>query len=129
MYTWYSFKDHTGSARWFAFMNFAVHSLMYSYYAIRSMNVVRIPKSIPFIITCAQLTQMVFGILIIFGSYVEKLSNRRCDQSYENLNLSLLMYASYFVLFVQYFHKSYYGSGKFATVSIANGQEKLKKIE
>lgn len=38
IYTWHAFKDHTAGGRWFIMMNYAVHSFMYTYYALRAMG-------------------------------------------------------------------------------------------
>ena len=38
VYCWYSFSEYTAPARWFVVMNFIVHSIMYSYYALKAMR-------------------------------------------------------------------------------------------
>ena len=38
VYSWYSFTEYASSSRWFVFMNYAVHSTMYSYYACRALR-------------------------------------------------------------------------------------------
>nr|CAD7567629.1 unnamed protein product [Timema californicum] len=38
LYSWFSYTEYTASARWFIVMNYFVHSVMYSYYALRSMG-------------------------------------------------------------------------------------------
>jgi hypothetical protein len=38
IYCWYSFTEYTAPARWFVVMNFVVHSIMYSYYALRAIR-------------------------------------------------------------------------------------------
>lgn len=39
VYCWFSYKDFAASGRWFMSMNYLVHSLMYSYYALKAMRV------------------------------------------------------------------------------------------
>jgi hypothetical protein len=34
-YSWYSYADYISPARWFVVMNYLVHSLMYTYYALK----------------------------------------------------------------------------------------------
>uniref|UniRef100_A0A1B0D5J0 Elongation of very long chain fatty acids protein n=1 Tax=Phlebotomus papatasi TaxID=29031 RepID=A0A1B0D5J0_PHLPP len=60
MYSWFSYTEYTASARWFIVMNYCVHSLMYSYYALRAMRF-HPPRFISMLITTLQLTQMVIG--------------------------------------------------------------------
>ncbi|KAK6620939.1 hypothetical protein RUM43_011238 [Polyplax serrata] len=38
LYSWFSYTEYTSSARWFIVMNYCVHSVMYSYYALKSMG-------------------------------------------------------------------------------------------
>jgi len=35
VYAWYSYSDYIAPARWFVVMNYLVHSLMYTYYAMK----------------------------------------------------------------------------------------------
>jgi len=35
LYSWYSYADYISPARWFVVMNYLVHSVMYSYYALK----------------------------------------------------------------------------------------------
>jgi len=39
IYCWFSYKDFTPPGRWFMSMNYLVHSLMYSYYACKAMQI------------------------------------------------------------------------------------------
>ena len=54
-------------------MNFTVHSLMYSYYALRAMNY-RVPRYVAMIITTLQLSQMVAGCAVNLWAYQVRLS-------------------------------------------------------
>ena len=106
IYTWYSYTDRASSGRWYITMNFAVHSVMYAYYAMRALKY-RAPKWVRMGITMFQLSQMVVGVTI--GIYVYKLkqSNVPCGVSDNNMRLSFLMYFSYFLLFVKFFYDAY----------------------
>ena len=44
-------------------MNYSVHSIMYTYYALKAMRV-RLPKALSIFITSSQIIQMVFGLFI-----------------------------------------------------------------
>jgi len=106
IYCWYSFSEYTAPARWFVVMNFIVHSIMYSYYALRAMRY-RPPKAVAMLITSLQLLQMVVGCTVNFLAYRYKTEGRECRVSDTNLKLSLLMYTSYFVLFARFFYNAY----------------------
>ena len=38
IYAWYSFSEYSAQARWFIVMNYLVHSVMYTYYALKSIK-------------------------------------------------------------------------------------------
>ena len=50
IYTWHAYKEHTASGRWFICMNYAVHALMYTYYALMTLKWFHIPKRL---VTCS----------------------------------------------------------------------------
>ncbi|KAL8593223.1 hypothetical protein ACOMHN_009878 [Nucella lapillus] len=106
IYVWYSYPEHTAPGRWFMVMNYIVHSVMYSYYALRALRY-NIPKWISIIITSLQITQMVIGVSINVMIYQIKGRGEFCQQSFENLRYSSMMYFSYFILFAHFFYTTY----------------------
>ena len=106
IYVWYSYTDHTAPGRWFMVMNYTVHSFMYTYYCLRALRY-RMPQYVNIIITSMQLTQMIIGVSINIWIYQIKGRGQPCQQSYENLKYSSLMYFTYFVLFAQFFYSTY----------------------
>lgn len=132
LYTWYAYKEYTSSARWFIVMNYCVHSLMYTYYALRAMGFFP-PRFIMMLITSLQITQMVIGCLVNYWSYVYLTNNQACHITYLNIKLSTCMYFSYFILFAQFFYKAYFTkSGKKkpssipGTIYTSNQNDKVK---
>merc|ERR1712080_512037 len=107
VYVFYCFSQFTSCARWFMTMNYFVHSLMYTYFALRAMRV-RVPKVVAMIITSLQLLQMVVGCYINYVAFQFKQSGRPCAVSDNNLFYSALMYFSYFVLFARFFYHAYF---------------------
>ena len=120
LYTWYSYSEYTSSARWFIVMNYCVHSLMYSYYALRSMGYSP-PRSFAMVITMCQLTQMIIGCAINIWARQIIHSGQECHISPTNIKLSLTMYFSYFVLFARFFQKVYFGNGKKSKSTTSGG--------
>ncbi|KIH45730.1 GNS1/SUR4 family protein, partial [Ancylostoma duodenale] len=53
----------TAAGRWFIWMNYFVHSIMYTYYAIVSIGI-RLPKRLSMTVTALQTTQMLIGVMI-----------------------------------------------------------------
>lgn len=68
-----------------------------------------IPRPIAMVLTGFQLSQMVVGLVVNFHAYATKLNGDACDISYHHLNMGLVMYASYFLLFAKFFFQAYYG--------------------
>lgn len=106
IYTWYSFIEKAANGRWFICMNFAVHAVMYTYYALRALKF-KVPNQVRMIITLLQLLQMIVGCYINFYVYSIKNSGQFCAITYENIGYSFLMYFSYFVLFAKFFYDAY----------------------
>ncbi|XP_063378954.1 very long chain fatty acid elongase 6 [Cydia fagiglandana] len=107
LYSWFSFTEYTSSARWFVVINYCVHSVMYSYYALVSMGKYP-PKALAMTITALQLTQMIVGFAINVWAYNYITSaTGACGISNFNIKLSMAMYFSYFILFARFFYKAY----------------------
>merc|ERR1712112_75215 len=121
IYVFYCFSQFTSCARWFMVMNYFVHSLMYSYYALRAMKV-KVPRGVAMSITSLQLLQMVVGCVINYLAFQFKRSGAQCGVSDSNLMYSSLMYASYFVLFARFFHNAYFNpSSRKVKEKLVNG--------
>ncbi|CAD5227224.1 unnamed protein product [Bursaphelenchus xylophilus] len=106
IYTWHAYKDHTASGRWFIWMNYGVHALMYSYYALRAAQI-SVPRVGAMTVTVLQIAQMVMGVYIGYRVFNIKSSGRPCQQTDENLYFSFTIYFSYFLLFCHFFYKAY----------------------
>lgn len=111
LYSWFSYTEYTASARWFIVMNYCVHSVMYSYYALRAMGYSP-PRQIAMVITTLQLLQMVVGCAINIWARQLLQSGAECHISEMNVKLSMAMYFSYFVLFARFFYKAYLSGDK-----------------
>ena len=102
-FSWYSYVGFTSTCRWFMVMNYAVHALMYTYYGVRASRI-KVPNVLAMVITTLQLVQMVVGCTVNYIAYTLKRRGVECGVSNTNLQLSLLMYTSYFVLFARLDH-------------------------
>ncbi|ELT90793.1 hypothetical protein CAPTEDRAFT_89921 [Capitella teleta] len=102
----YAYGNIAASGRYFLTLNFCVHAVMYSYYALKSFNV-WIPKNVSMLITFMQLTQMAIGLFVAFKSYEYLGQGRPCSTNYTILFWTVFMYATYFILFANFFYQSY----------------------
>uniref|UniRef100_A0AC35TQY4 Elongation of very long chain fatty acids protein n=1 Tax=Rhabditophanes sp. KR3021 TaxID=114890 RepID=A0AC35TQY4_9BILA len=108
VYTVHAAAEHTASGAIFISMNFFVHSIMYGYYAISSLQLFRMPKYISITITSLQLLQMVIGVsTTLYVYYIKTNLDVPCQQSMANLYLAFLMYLSFGILFAYFFFNAY----------------------
>lgn len=106
LYCWNSYSEQTATGRWYVTMNYSIHSMMYTYYALRAMKF-RIPKWVNIIITSLQILQMFVGTALGFYVLHLKLLGIPVHQTWRNLAMSMLVYISYFALFAHFFYTTY----------------------
>jgi len=106
IYCWFSYPQGIGPGRWYMVMNFVVHSFMYTYYCLRALQYM-FPRWVNMFITSLQLIQMIVGIYVNIASYQVLNEGRACAQNYNNIQLAIMMYFSYFVLFAHFFYSTY----------------------
>jgi len=104
MYCWHSYSVRTSIGLWFIAMNYVVHGIMYSYFFLSQLGPTarRFISKFRTIITFLQLTQMFVGTFVC----VYALSVEGCKANRLNAVFGLIMYASYFYLFLKFFLKS-----------------------
>ena len=122
LFCWHAYGTRSSAGIFFVAINFTVHALMYSYYALMDISSLALmraktaadPKAAaasalalrkalsvaaPFI-TLAQISQMAIGIWVMYCVWLKFSEGSVCHTSRTNWLAGLLMYASYFVLFV-----------------------------
>jgi elongation of very long chain fatty acids protein 6 len=135
LYTWHSYATRSGAGVWFIAMNYTVHAVMYMYFALMNVaserkerasaianekerkkalaDVKRFKGSISTFalpVTLMQISQMFVGITVMALIYRDsELFNgsQKCYVRRSSWFAGLLMYASYFVLFVVFFVNKY----------------------
>jgi elongation of very long chain fatty acids protein 6 len=110
-WVFYTYSELHASGRWFEAMNYTVHAIMYSYYALKALKI-HVPNIVSKLITSIQLVQMIIGCIINTLAYYLKVQNDACAISYEHIMFSLFMYFSYLILFAQFFANSYIFTAK-----------------
>lgn len=111
LYTWLSYAERTGNGRWFIVMNYCVHSVMYTYYALKAMRF-NPPKQLAMVVTSLQIIQMVIGCIINLKTYQLLQNHPDCRLNHLNVQLSIVMYFSYFILFAKFFYTTYFGRAR-----------------
>jgi len=110
LFCWHSYASRVGGAGlWFATMNYGVHSLMYAYFATQTQRPFpSLKKNVrlftnPFL-TAIQITQMVMGLIVLSVGSWRDIFGAGCDYlPKQTAILGVLMYSSYFALFVKLF--------------------------
>lgn len=106
IYSFYTYAQHASGGRWYIVMNFYVHSVMYTYYALRAVRV-RVPSLVRMSVTILQMLQMAVGLVVSVSVYVNKHNGVDCHQTYLNAAAAVFMYGSYLVLFGHFFYQQY----------------------
>ncbi|KAI6659754.1 hypothetical protein LOD99_10687 [Oopsacas minuta] len=107
VYCWYSYAHPTSSGLWFGFMNYIVHFVMYSYYAVRANGHIPIPKIVNKCVTILQLFQMVLGVIFNTITIRAFLKGVTCGTDSFKIQISILIYVSYGALFANFFYQTY----------------------
>ncbi|CAD1469085.1 unnamed protein product, partial [Heterotrigona itama] len=126
LYTWFSYVEDAGYAKWFAFMNCFIHSCMYTYYAFKAMGY-RPPRRLAMMITSIQLSQMFVGsFLTITTYYYVYIAKVECLVTPFNITVATIMYVSYAILFARFFAQAYLSNKSAKNIKNKNGNSKLK---
>ena len=104
LYCWYAGAYETPTGVYFAAMNYAVHSVMYSYYFLAAIN--KTPKWGKFV-TVIQILQMFGGIGVTFSHWYLETRVANCNCHKRTLYAAVLMYCAYLALFLDFFVKRY----------------------
>jgi len=107
LYCWHSNSAGIATGLWFAAMNYSVHSVMYGYFAITATKYRKLISPYAIFITLAQLLQMVVGMFVTIKAVLYQVDGKECHVNRTNSVLGLLMYFSYFVLFLKLFIDNY----------------------
>ncbi|GMR47603.1 hypothetical protein PMAYCL1PPCAC_17798, partial [Pristionchus mayeri] len=122
LYSFYSYPVSPAYNRWGIYLNFVVHSFMYSYYFLRSIRV-PIPGAVAKGITTGQIVQFVLSIVVLVFCFVEYYllkSMGDCTFDVNSFWFAVVMDSTYLALFVNFFLQSYVFKG---------GKDKYKKID
>jgi elongation of very long chain fatty acids protein 6 len=106
VFCWLALQRRTSCGFYFGVVNFFVHSIMYSYYALMIAGFRAVVKIARFI-TALQIFQMVVGMGVIVYVIYAKYHGDVCLTHDAILKLGFAMYFSYFILFGIFYHDKY----------------------
>lgn len=106
IYCWYSYAFPISTGIWFGIINYHVHAIMYAYYAVKASGRSP-PRWVAKTITTVQLSQMFGGIFLNYMAIKALLENKTCRMSAFDIGISIFFYASYAVLFGNFFYWTY----------------------
>ena len=128
IYCWYSYAYPISTGIWFGLVNFAVHSVMYTYYAIKASGRYP-PRWVSKTITTIQLSQMFVGIFINYMGITSLLTGRTCRTSWFDVGISIFFYVSYAILFANFFYWAYiYPKPTRKTDTLTSSTEEMTKV-
>ncbi|KAJ9464169.1 putative fatty acid elongation protein 3 [Diplonema papillatum] len=107
-FSWFAYSIATPTAMLFGTMNYAIHSVMYAYFAVSTYT--RYFSFLRIYITGLQLMQMFVGLFInLYTYYLVRIEQVVCSPSYSDtyFGACFALYASYFVLFAHLFYVNY----------------------
>lgn len=143
VYSWFVFGDMPSTARWMVNMNLFIHTFMYTYFATTAMGY-RFPRPVNVTLTTLQIVQMLFGFYIHIDCLRLKLTEQPCDVSMAVAITGFSLYFLFFMLFLNFFIKTYIIPGSSKVVKDAmksgnkilndlnnnqNGKEVIKKLQ
>ena len=102
LFCWNSALTLSSMAIYFIVMNTFIHSFMYFYFFLQSIDY--LPVWFPgWIITSMQIMQMFLGCLIVGMVYhLKSRGKEECFTEFENISFGLILYASYLLCFVHF---------------------------
>jgi elongation of very long chain fatty acids protein 6 len=106
IYSFYISAHLPAIGRWMSSMNFFVHSIMYTYYAMKSLRI-NIHKLFPRTVTFLQIAQMFIGVTISMLALYDKLFVGNCENGGLTAFWGTVMYLFYCYMFVKLFFNHY----------------------
>ncbi|KAJ3312044.1 hypothetical protein HDV04_003431 [Boothiomyces sp. JEL0838] len=101
MYGWHAYSHLAAAGLYFVAMNYSVHAVMYTYYALQAAGLC--PRWFPsYIITISQILQMAVGTYVCVYTWYYMLQGKTCYNDLSGMIYGALMYISYFALFVNF---------------------------
>lgn len=112
IFGWWTSMSPLGYSRYIMSSNLLIHTIMYAYFAVKTINLLPVSKRVSMAITVAQIVQMVLGMAVGLYAMTQLVNGAKCDITWPNVALTLLFYGSYFLLFIKFFYNAYVRNAK-----------------
>lgn len=107
IYSWHSLAISSAPAHWYCALNYSVHSIMYSYYVVKSTGFRMLP-GVAIGVTMLQLLQFVLGLMVNCTTlYIYVIKGQFCRVDSTNLAMGTTIYFSFLILFGKFFFERY----------------------
>ena len=106
IYCWYSYAFPISTGVWFGTVNYFVHGIMYSYYAVKASGR-NPPKWLAKVITTIQLSQMFVGLFLNYMAIRAVTIGKPCRMDWFTVGISVFFYATYAILFGNFYYWTY----------------------
>lgn len=106
IYCWYSYAYPISTGVWFGSVNYTVHAIMYSYYAVKASGR-NPPRFMARMVTLLQLSQMFIGLYLNFTAIRAVTLGKVCRMDWFTVGISVFFYASYAILFANFYYWTY----------------------
>ena len=106
IYCWYSYAFPISTGVWFGSVNYFVHAIMYTYYAIKASGR-NPPRWTARVITTLQLSQMFFGMFFNYTAIRAVTLGKVCAMDWFTVGISVFFYVSYAILFGNFYYWTY----------------------
>jgi len=114
IYAFYSYLNAAPNTRWGTAMNYAVHSVMYTYYALRAAHI-RLPRQLSMSVTVMQILQMIVGSFVCMSVFYRvvylNVPSSACEMPVKVSIFQTLLYVVYLYLFLEFFYNAYLKKG------------------
>ena len=111
VFSWWIYGKQPAVGYWFSVLNYGVHTIMYTYFAVKASGY-QIPLWISPCITTLQMLQFFTSLGCILYAYYLKSNGFVCALDEQVFYISMGVYASYFLLFAHFFYHRYCGKQK-----------------
>lgn len=120
LYCWHSYATRSSAGIWFISMNYSVHAVMYFYYFLSAIG---IRVSWAPLVTVFQISQMFVGVTVCVLIVVYQNRGDHCAVTDSNQRAGVLMYFSYFCLFVHFAYLRFCAPRKKKEVAVSKKEE------
>lgn len=110
LYAWWSYATRSSAGLWFVTFNYMVHAVMYLYFGLTTLGFRN--NAVAFVITLLQISQMVVGVMICAAVPLFVSRGSDCSMTAGAYAGGIVMYGSYFYLFLMFAIARYCSSGK-----------------